>query len=331
MFGRRAAALMGVSAAFAVAASTLAMPATAVVGQSRARDNLLPGTTCPVFPADNYWNTRIDRLPIDPRSDEWMSHMHSSINLHPDFGPSPGGQAAPYGIPITVIKGSPRIPVTFQYASESDRVDYPLSSATVIEGGPDSDGDRHAIVVDATTCELFETWDTRKSAGGWTAGSGAVWDLTSNVLRRRGWTSADAAGLPILPGLLRWDEVSAHAVDHAIRFTTNVTRRAFIWPARHQAGSTNDPSFPPMGARFRLAADYPLDSLSPEAAAIVVALKHYGLVLADNGSPWYFQGAADERWPNSLLDELKAIPANAFEAVDTGALRVSGSSAATRP
>jgi hypothetical protein len=290
----------------------------------------LPGTNCPVFPPDNYWNTRIDNLPVHPMSAAWLSRMHSSLRLHPDFGPSFGAQSVPYGIPITIVNGGPRVPVTFEYASESDRVKYPLSAVTLIEGGADSDGDRHAIVVDASTCQLFETWNTRRTSSGWTAGSGATWDLTSNALRRRGWTSADAAGLPILPGLLRWDEVKALEVSHAIRFTTNVTQRAFTWPARHQAGSTNDPSFPPMGARFRLAPDYPTDGLSPEARAIVTAMQVYGLVLADNGSPWYFQGAADSDWPTSLLDELKAIPARAFEAVDTRGLRVTGSSGAAR-
>lgn len=303
----------------------------AVPDGTRSHANLVPGTTCPLFPPDNFWNARIDGLPADVRSDSWMSHMHSSINLHPDFGPSYGAQTVPYGIPITVVAGASRVPVTFEYADESDQVEYPLSSSTRIEGGPRSEGDRHAIVVDSETCTLFETWDTRKGSQGWTAGSGATWDLRRNVLRPRGWTSADAAGLPILPGLLRWDEVAAGHVDHAIRFTTNVTRRAFIWPARHQAGSTNDAAFPPMGARFRLRAGYATVGLSKEAVTVITALKQYGLVLADNGSPWYFQGTSDEGWPTSLIEELKTIPASEFEAVDTSSMRVRANSAATRP
>lgn len=257
--------------------------------------------------------------------------MHSSINLHPDFGPSYGAQSVPYGIPITVVDAAPRVPVRFQYATESDNVDYPLGISTLIEGGEESDGDRHAIVIDAATCTLFETWNTRQTKTGWTAGSGATWDLRSNALRPRTWTSADAAGLPILPGLLRWDEVDAGHVDHAIRFTTNVTRRAFIWPARHQAGSTNEVDYPPMGARFRLRGSFPLTGFSPQAITVINAMKQYGLVLADNGSPWYFQGTADPNWPPALIDELKRIPAQAFEAVDTSRMRVTPNSAAARP
>lgn len=283
-----------------------------------------------MFPDDNFWHARVDTLPVHPQSRAWLANMHSSINLHPDFGPSYGAQEVPYGIPITVVNAMPRVPVTFEYATESDNVDYPLGSTTLIEGGPESEGDRHAIVVDAATCTLFETWNTRRTASGWTAGSGAVWDLRSNALRPRTWTSADAAGLPILPGLLRWDEVKAGHVDHAIRFTTNVTRRAFVWPARHQAGSTNDLAYPPMGARFRLSSTFPTTGFSPEAVTVLNAMKQYGLVLADNGSPWYFQGTADEDWPPSLIEELKRIPANAFEAVNTAGMKVTANSGAVR-
>ncbi len=319
--------------ALIVMASQAAAPAAASAPDrgSAPRTNPIPGTACPMFPDDNYWHARVDRLPVNRLSAAWMSHMHSSINLHPDFGPSYGAQDVPYGIPITVVDGTPRVPVTFDYADESDSVGYPLGKETLIEGGPTSEGDRHAIIVDSATCTLFETWNTHESEDGWTAGSGATWDLRSNRLRPSTWTSADAAGLPILPGLLRWDEVSAGRVDHAIRFTTNVTRRAFVWPARHQAGSTNDPQFPPMGARFRLKSTYPTVGHSKEANAVITALKQYGLVLADNGSPWYFQGTADPDWPANLIDELKTIPAAAFEAVDTSGMKVAGNSAAVRP
>jgi hypothetical protein len=290
----------------------------------------VPGTRCPLFPADSFWNTRIDGLPVDARSAAWLARMHPGAKLHPDFGPTYGAQAVPYGIPLTVVHGAPRVPVTFMYADESDRVRYPLSRNTAIEGGWDAGGDRHAIVVDATTCTLFETWNTRLDAGGWTAGSGATWDLRSNRLRPKGWTSADAAGLPILPGLVRWDEVRAGHVDHAIRFTTDVTRRSFIWPARHQAGSTDDADAPPMGARFRLRPSFDTSGYSRSARVILVAMQRYGMVLADNGSPWFFQGTADPGWPAHVVEELKSIPAAAFEAVDTSGLLVTPGSAKAR-
>ena len=222
----------------------------------------LPGTGCRVFPADSFWHADVRRLKVHKRSAQWLSHMDAKgRNLHPDFGPAYGDQPVPYGIPVTVVSGAAKVAVRFDYAAESDRVGYPLSRNTKIEGGWDAGGDRHAIVVDASTCTLYETFDTRLTSAGWTAGSGAVWSLRSNKLRPRGWTSADAAGLPILPGLLRYDEVARGRVDHAIRFTTNVTDRRFVWPARHQAGSVRDPSYPPMGARFRLKTSYPHQEL----------------------------------------------------------------------
>lgn len=283
-----------------------------------------------MFPANNYWHARIDALPVHPSSGQWTSNMHPSRQLHPDFGPSFGAQDVPYGIPVTIVRGGDRVPVRFEYADESDRVAYPLSSETLIEGGADANGDRHAIIVDANTCTLFETWDTRLTSSGWTAGSGAVWSLRSNKLRPKTWTSADAAGLPILPGLLRWDEVKAGRVDHAIRFTTDITQRAFVWPARHQAGSTSERGFPPMGARFRLKAGFATAGYSAQAKVVLRAMQRYGLVLADNGSPWYFQGDADAGWPEALIAELKSIPASAFEAVDVGRLQIAPNSAAAR-
>jgi hypothetical protein len=320
-------AIVLLTLAAAVSATTGA--ASASTGQSAGP---LPGTRCPVFPADNYWHARVDRLPVHPLSAQWLSTMRADrTRLHPDFGPSFGEQPVRYGIPITITHGVPSARVRFEYADESDRVRYPLGPDTRIEGGPHANGDRHAIVVDADTCTLYETWNTQRTTSGWTAGSGAVWSLRSNRLRPHGWTSADAAGLPILPGLLRWDEVARGHVDHAIRFTTDVTRRAFVWPARHQAGSTNDPAAPPMGARFRLRADYPIDGYSRAAQVVLRAMKEYGLVLADNGSPWYFQGTEDERWATGLVDQLKRVPASAFEAVDTTSLMRRPGSAQTRP
>jgi hypothetical protein len=262
-----------------------------------------------------------------------MARMSPDVKLHPDFGPSFGAQSVPYGIPITVVAGShAKVHVKFQYADESDRVPYPLGPDTKVEGGQWTSGDRHTVVVDRDSCRLYETWATRKAQGKWFAGSGATWDLNSNQLRPKNWTSADAAGLPVLPGLLRYDEVAAHNIDHAIRFTTEVSDKHFLWPARHQAGSVNDPRYPPMGARFRLKATYPIKpSLRPDTRAILLAMKKFGLALADNGSDWYFQGTADTRWPNALLDELKQIPASAFEAVDTSSLMVSPNSMQVKP
>ncbi|HTY73325.1 MAG TPA: hypothetical protein VMI11_13005 [Actinomycetes bacterium] len=288
----------------------------------------LPGTTCTAFPASNYWHADISKLPVDPRSATWLSHMSPSSKLHPDFGPSYGAQPVPYGIPITYVSGThAKVSVVFGYSDESDHVKYPLGSDTKIEGGANATGDRHAIIVDKSTCKLYELWNAKKSSSGvWHAGSGAVWSLTSNKLRPAGWTSADAAGLPIMPGLLRWDEVKYNRIDHAIRFTTDITSTHYLWPARHEAGSTSSWAYPPMGARFRLKASYPISGYSAQAQEILKAMKKYGLVLADNGSPWYFQGTQDTHWPSALLDQLKKIPASAFQAVDTSSLMASSSS-----
>jgi len=308
-----------------------AAPTTAPGGKAASSD-VLPGTHCQVFPADNYWHADIRGLPVDAHSAQWLAAMGaSSHNLHPDFGPSYGEQPVPYGIPVTVVPaGHPRVSVVFDYADESDKLPYPLGTDTLIEGGSNADGDRHAIVVTADTCELFETWDTHSSASGWTAGSGAHWSLASDALRPDGWTSADAAGLPILPGLLRWDEVAAGHVNHAIRFTTNLTDATHLWPARHDASSHHDASLPPMGARFRLKASFDISKYSPQTQVVLRAMQTYGLVLADNGSPWYFQGTADNAWPDTVISQLKTIPASAFEAVDTSGLRISPSSGAAR-
>jgi hypothetical protein len=294
--------------------------------------DVLPGTHCQLFPTDNAWHADIAGLPVDPHSAQWLAAMGASTrNLHPDFGPSYGTQSVPYGIPITVVPAAQkRVPVLFDYADESDKLLYPLSGNTLIEDGATSDGDRHAIMVTADTCELFETWDTADGPSGWTAGSGAHWSLSSDALRPDGWTSADAAGLPILPGLLRYDEVAAGHVDHAIRFTTNLTDDAHIWPARHDAGSKVDSALPPMGARFRLKASFDVAHYSKQAQTVLRAMQTYGLVLADNGSPWYFQGTADTGWPDALIAELKTVPAAAFEAVDTASLEIAANSGAAR-
>ena len=288
----------------------------------------IAGTTCSEFPADNWWHADVSRLPVHARSAAWLSHMSTDVDLHPDFGPS-YGDGPDYGVPITVVgKRHAKVKVSFDYADESDRVRYPLGNDTKIEGGRDSDGDRHAIIVDKSSCKLYETYATSFSHGRWHAGSGAVWSLRKNKLRPDGWTSADAAGLPILPGLLRWNEVRKNKVDHAIRFTTDETSSAHLWPARHDAGGTSDLDYPPMGARFRLSSSYDASGLSPYAQNVVAAMKTYGLVLADNGSPWYFQGEQHGQWPESLIEDLKQIPADAFVAVDTASLMVDPDSAA---
>ena len=321
-------AALGLALALAVSGATYAAGSSSSAVTTTKRP--VGGTHCPTFPADNYWHADIRHLPVHPRSRQWLSHMSTSVDLHPDFGPS-FGDGPNYGIPVTVVGGAhPKVKVHFRYASESDHVPYPLGSDTRIEGGRRSDGDRHAIVVDRSTCRLYETFATQQRTGRWFAGSGAVWSLTSDRLRPNGWTSADAAGLPILPGLLRWNEVKNRDIDHAIRFTTDLTSTYHLWPARHDAGSRSSHAYPPMGARFRLRASYHPSGFGPRAMAVVRAMKTYGLVLADNGSPWFFQGEQNGHWPISLIEALKQIPAGKFVAVDTSSLKVSAHSGATR-
>ena len=292
-----------------VAAAALSTPATAAP---------VPGTSCQVFPSDNVWNTDISNLPVDPHSKTWLKSMHArNTLLHPDFG------GPPYGFPFDVVDNStPTSSVRFHYASESDKAPYPFTSNTSIEKG----SDRHALMIDSDTCALYELFAADWNGGDPKAGSGAIFDLGSNALRPDGWTSADAAGLPIFPGLVRYDEVQAGAIHHAIRFTVDCTRDRHIWPARHDAG-VSDKSCPPMGARFRLRKGFSLNGFSPAAQVILKAMKHYGMILADNGSDWYFQGTMDSRWTNALLDQLKTIPASAFVAVDESACMVSQNSA----
>jgi hypothetical protein len=295
------------------------------------RGTTLPGTSCPVFPSNNVWNTPITSLPVNANNATWLASMAASTTyLHPDYGPS-GNPKEPYGIPWELVPSTAAFTrITFQYASESDRRLYPLSATTPIEGG----SDRHALMVDprksATSlpCTLFETYDTHYLSGGHsTAGSGAVWNLNSNALRPAGFTSADAAGLPILPGLVNYDEVASGSMNHAIRFTVECTQQSYLWPARHEAGHAN-PNCPPMGARFRLNASFTLPTAACSAFCqrVLTTMKTYGLLLADNGSNWYFQGTADRRWTDSEVDQLKAIPASAFVAVNESCLMVSPNS-----
>jgi len=292
----------------------------------------VPGApNCPMFPADNVWNTDIASLPVNPNSAAWMASMDSATtNLHPDFGPS-DDPSNPYGIPYTVVSPStPLTTVSFQYADQSDPGPYPFTASTPIEGGQDATGDRHAIMVNPSTCTLYELYDATYSASGSKAGSGAIWNLNSDALRPAGWTSADAAGLPILPGLLRYDEVQSGVITHAIRMTAESTDTSYIWPARHEAGSSSNPNLPPMGARFRLKASYDISGYSPQAQVVLRAMQQYGLILADNGSNWYFGGTADTNWPLSLVNELKEVPASEFEAVDESSLMVNPNSGQAR-
>ncbi len=290
----------------------------------------VPGTSCPAFPADNVWNTNISGLPVDPDSATWLAAMDaSSTNLHPDFGPS-GDPAVPYGIPYTVVSPSqPLVHVAFQYADQSDPGPYPFGPATPIEGGPAGGGDRHALMVNPATCTLYELWDAHYRPTGDTAGSGAMWSLSSDALRPAGWTSADAAGLPVLPGLVDYDQAASGVMDHAIRVTAQCTQQSYLWPARHEAGQA-DADCPPMGARFRLDASFtlPASSCDELCQTVVTTMKTYGLIVADNGSNWFFQGTADPRWSLTDVNQLKQIPAADFQAVDESCLMESPDSGA---
>jgi hypothetical protein len=275
---------------------------------------------CPLFPADNVWNARVDTLPVDPHSNDYIATIGAATGLHPDFGADWNG--GPFGIPYTTVPGTqPPVAVTFDYVNESDPGPYPIPPDAPVEGG----SDRHVLVVDRDGCKLYELWNARRQAGGsWRAGSGAVFDLNSNALRPDTWTSADAAGLPILPGLVRYDEVAAGAIHHALRFTAQNTQQAYVWPARHYASSSTDPARPPMGQRFRLKASYTIPAnFSPQVKVILTALKTYGMFLADNGSNWYISGAPDSRWnDDSLVNELRQVRGSDFEAVDESGLMV---------
>jgi hypothetical protein len=331
-------ALVAVSALPAVLAWDAARSVAARTDAHRraaaaARGPKLPGTRCPAFPADNVWNTPITGLSVDPHSAQWLTHMAAgSTYLHPDYGP--GGGSSPYGIPWQVTRAHPRlVKVKFEYSDESDRGPYPFAAGTPIEGGTNATGDRHALMVDPKTCVLYELYDAHyRPHNRSTAGSGAIWKLDSNHLRPAGWTSADAAGLPILPGLVNYNEVMSGHIDHAIRFTAQSTDTKYIWPARHEAGSVTNAGYPPMGARFRLSARFelPASRCAKPCQTVIRAMKTYGLILADNGSNWFFQGTADRRWTYKMVDQLKQIPASEFQAVDESCLIVRPSSGQAR-
>jgi hypothetical protein len=274
---------------------------------------------CAVLPADNVWNARVDTLPTSSMSANYIASIGGSVGLHPDFGTVWNG--APNGIPFVVGPAAQPRAVSFTYADESDPGPYPIPTNASIEGGPNSTGDRHVLVVDTDACKLYELYSAYPNPdGSWKAGSGAVYPLSSDALRPAGWTSADAAGLPILPGLIRYDEVAAGRIGHALRFTAAVTQKAYVWPARHAASSNTSPLVPPMGTRERLKGSTDISHFSPANQVILQALKTYGMFLADNGSNWFLSGAPDPRWDDGDLAVLHQIVGANLEVVDESSL-----------
>lgn len=271
---------------------------------------------CPTFPADSFWHADVSELPVHENSQQFIESIGAGDSVHPDFGAGEfnGG---PIGIPVTSVPpNTPGVEVDFDYAGESDAGPYPIPDDVAIESG----GDRHIILHDPAECRLYELFAAEKSGNSWRAGSGAIFDLRSNELRPEGWTSADAAGLAILPGLVQYDEVADGSIDHAIRVTVPRSRDEFIWPARHAASNDNDPALPPMGLRLRLKSSVDISGLPEEAQEIARAMQTYGLIVADNGSPWYISGTPDERWNDDALRALGELQGSDFEAVDTSSL-----------
>ena len=292
-----------------------------LIGVASAHALRLPSAPrCPVFPASNVWNRPVDRLPVAANSAQLVQSIGLDTGVHADFG-SGLYDGRPIGIPFDVVsRSTPRSRVSFDYADESDKVRYPIPKTVHIEGGRSADGDRHALLLDKDACKLYELFALAPGAAGWRAGSGAEWNLRSNALRPAGWTSADAAGLPILPGLARYDEVARGRIDHALRFTAAHTRRAYVYPARHYASSSDDPALPPMGLRVRLKASVDISGFPKQTRIVLEALKTYGMILADNGSDWYVSGAPSPKWSNSDLHTLGRITGAMFEVVDTSSL-----------
>jgi hypothetical protein len=315
--------------------AALVVPATVLADRATAIDPSPTLGSCQVFPdppaslsprapslpTEAAWNQDVSKAPRDPRSAAYIAYIdsHGGDHLHPDFG-SP----RPYGFPYSVVDaGQAPLPIHYTaYGEESDRGPFPIPPRAPVEGGNGSDGDRHVLVVDRSACKLYELYRAfyvAEPRPHWNADSGTEWDLRSPARRPEGWTSADAAGLPIFPGLVRYDEVAAGHLDHAIRVTFESTRSAWVHPASHCAGDTSDPSAPPMGLRLRLKAGYGLGGLSGAAKTIALAMKRYGLIVADNGSNWFFSGSSDRRWDDEDLNQLKRIPGSAFEVVKSAA------------
>jgi hypothetical protein len=271
------------------------------------------------FPNDNPWNRLIDKSPADPNSATLIASIGAGKPLHPDFGANWNG--GPFGIPYIVVSGNQaKVKIEFQYADESDPGPYPIPANAPIEGGSNATGDRHVLVVDRDNLNLYETYDSHPQGNGWKCGSGAIFDLKSNAVRPAGWTSADAAGLPIFPGLVRYDEVAAGEIRHALRFTVSKTRRAYVFPARHWASSETNPDLPPMGMRVRLKSSFNISQFPRSAQVILVALQKYGMILADNGSDWFLSGAPDSRWNDEDLNTLKRLKGSDFEVVKMDAI-----------
>ena len=292
----------------AIAASALALGGAAV------NPPTLAG--CALFPADNPWNQRVDTLPVAANSAAIINSIGTNTGLHPDFG-SGTWNGGPIGIPYNVVTAAQKkVRVSFDYADESDAGPYPIPAKVKLEYG----SDRHALIVDSSACRLYELYALKKNGSRWHAGSGAIWSLNSNALRPAGWTSADAAGLQILPGLARYDEVAAGSIDHALRFTASKTRRAYVYPARHYASSLTDPALPPMGLRVRLRASFDTSGFPVQARVILDALKRYGMVVADNGSDWFISGVPDTHWSNDALHTLGQVKGSDFEVVDPAAI-----------
>jgi hypothetical protein len=299
-------------------AVTSILVTTLVAGGGGARALRVPAAPkCSVFPKDNPWNRRVDSLPVARNSAAIIASIGASTGLHADFG-SGRWEGSPIGIPFDVVtRKTPRSRVTFEYDDESDHVGYPIPASVHVEGG----SDHHALLLDRDACRLYELGGLERRGGRWHAWAGATWSLRSNRVRAAGWTSADAAGLPIFPGLARYDEVRRGVIDHALRFTVERTRRAYVYPARHYASALTDPSLPPMGLRVRLKASFDVRPFPRQARIVLTALKRYGMLVADNGSDWYITGAPSPGWSNDQLHTLGRVKGSDFEVVDTSRLR----------
>jgi hypothetical protein len=312
----------------ATGVAALVVAATALQFVSPSQASTVPGApACPITPPNSFWHADVSALPVQAQSSTWVASVGSASGLKADFG-SGIWDGGPIGIPYTTVAGTqPRVPVSFDYADESDPGPYPVPANAPIEGGAAATGDRHVLVVDRDACRLWELYSAYPQNGGtsWTAGSGATWDLASNAMRPLGWTSGDAAGLPILPGLVRYEEVAAGEIDHAIRFTAPRTAGAYVWPASHKA-QTGGAADPPMGAFFRLKASFDISGFSAQNQVILRALKKHGMVLADNGSSWFMSGAPNAGWNDDDLNRLRSVPGSAFEAVDVSSIEVSSTS-----
>ena len=299
------------------AAAAVVLLALACAGGSAYALRVPGAPRCTVFPRTNPWNKRVDRLPVSSKSAAVISSIGAGGRLHADFG-SGLWEGSPIGIPFDVVtRKTPRTRVGFEYTDESDHVGYPIPRGVHVEGG----SDHHALLLDRDACRLYELGGLERRGGGWRAWAGATWSLRSNHVRPAGWTSADAAGLPIFAGLARYDEARRGVIDHALRFTVERTRRAYVYPARHYASSLTDPSLPPMGLRVRLKASFDVRPFPRLARIVLTALKRYGMIVADNGSSWYISGAPNRGWSNDQLHTLARVAGSDFEVVDTSSLR----------